>query len=150
MMIQAIRLLPEIERSFIPYPASSSQHSSSNMSDPAATSSKPAAVPSPNPRTHASTSKKRKGSETTTLASEGFSCEELSFTESLEPMTSFLNKLKKVTQDAEVKLAAAHVEHEQAMISFREGIKNSTVVSLLQARIKMAYEAKETCLECPS
>ncbi|XP_021974852.1 uncharacterized protein LOC110869960 [Helianthus annuus] len=30
--IQAIRLLPEIERSFIPYPTSSSQHSSSNMS----------------------------------------------------------------------------------------------------------------------
>ncbi|MFS7995004.1 hypothetical protein Hanom_Chr12g01112781 [Helianthus anomalus] len=30
--IQAIRLLPEIERSFIPYPTSLSQHSSSNMS----------------------------------------------------------------------------------------------------------------------
>ncbi|KAJ0547219.1 hypothetical protein HanIR_Chr08g0369701 [Helianthus annuus] len=60
------------------------------------------------------------------------------------------DKLKKVTQDAEVKLAAAHVEHEQAMISFREGIKNSAVVSLLQARIKMAYEARETGLECPT
>ncbi|MFS8007334.1 hypothetical protein Hanom_Chr14g01259811 [Helianthus anomalus] len=121
-----------------------------------------------------------KGSETTTPASEGFSDEELSFTESLEPMTSFLNKLqeakikqlvttiadqgtiaeaktrhykdklKKVTQDAEVKLAAAHVEHEQAMISFREGMKNSAFVSLLQDRIKMSYEAKGMCLECPA
>ncbi|MFS8007660.1 hypothetical protein Hanom_Chr14g01263671 [Helianthus anomalus] len=74
--IQAIRLLPEIERSFIPYLASPSQHSSSNMSDaskvsilldleeldsyptpiqvkkesPAVTSSKPAVAPKPNPR----------------------------------------------------------------------------------------------------
>ncbi|KAJ0702519.1 hypothetical protein HanPI659440_Chr14g0540631 [Helianthus annuus] len=60
------------------------------------------------------------------------------------------HKLKKVTQDAEVKLVAAHVEHEQAMISFQEGIKNFVVVSLLQARIRMAYEAKETSLECPA
>ncbi|KAJ0448886.1 hypothetical protein HanHA89_Chr17g0722151 [Helianthus annuus] len=36
------------------------------------------------------------------------------------------------------------------MISFREGIKNSAIVSLLQARIKVVYEAKETGLECPS
>ncbi|KAJ0716097.1 hypothetical protein HanPI659440_Chr13g0508911 [Helianthus annuus] len=117
--IQAIRLLPEIERSFIPYPAFSSQHSSLNMSDaskvpilldleeldsyptpvqvkketPTATSSKPAAVPKPNLKSHTSTSKKRNGSETTTPASsEGF-YEELSFTESLEPVTSFLNKV---------------------------------------------------------
>ncbi|MFS8034463.1 hypothetical protein Hanom_Chr17g01581411 [Helianthus anomalus] len=34
------------------------------------------------------------------------------------------------------------------MISFQEGIKNSAIVSLLQSRIKMAYEAKETSLEC--
>ncbi|KAM0061405.1 hypothetical protein Hdeb2414_s0004g00135601 [Helianthus debilis subsp. tardiflorus] len=60
------------------------------------------------------------------------------------------DELKKVTQDAEVRLAAPHVEHEQAMISFREGIKNSAVISLLQAQIKMAYEAKETGLECPA
>ncbi|KAJ0541320.1 hypothetical protein HanRHA438_Chr09g0385031 [Helianthus annuus] len=59
---------------------------------PAAASSKPAAVPKPNPRTRASTPKKRKGSDTTTPASEGFSYEELSFIVSLEPMTSFLNK----------------------------------------------------------
>ncbi|MFS7916759.1 hypothetical protein Hanom_Chr03g00181111 [Helianthus anomalus] len=117
--IQSIRALPETERSFIPYPTSSSQHSSSNMSDtsnvpilldleeldsyptpvnvkkemPAVTSSKPVTTPKPNPRTRASTSKKRKGSETTTPASEGLSYEELNFTESLEPMTSFLNKV---------------------------------------------------------
>ncbi|MFS8034464.1 hypothetical protein Hanom_Chr17g01581421 [Helianthus anomalus] len=117
--IQAIRLLPEIERSFILYPTSPSQHSSSNMSDaskvpilldleevdnypipiqvkketPAVTSFKPAAAPKPNPRTHASTSKKRKGSETTAPASEGFSYEDPSFTDSLEPMTSFLHKV---------------------------------------------------------
>ncbi|MFS7945660.1 hypothetical protein Hanom_Chr06g00526861 [Helianthus anomalus] len=36
------------------------------------------------------------------------------------------------------------------MVSFWEGIKNLAVVSLLQAHIKMAYEAKETGLECPS
>ncbi|MFS7968608.1 hypothetical protein Hanom_Chr09g00799561 [Helianthus anomalus] len=60
---------------------------------PATTSSKPAIVPKPNPRTRASTSKKRKGSETTSPASKGFSYEELRFTESLEPMTSFLNKV---------------------------------------------------------
>ncbi|KAJ0561593.1 hypothetical protein HanHA300_Chr06g0224731 [Helianthus annuus] len=60
------------------------------------------------------------------------------------------DKLKKVTQDTEIKLEVVQVEHEQAMDSFREGIKNSAVVSLLQARIKMAYEAKEIGLECPS
>ncbi|KAJ0946460.1 hypothetical protein HanRHA438_Chr01g0004221 [Helianthus annuus] len=152
---------------------------------PTTTSSKQIAAPKPNPRTRASTSKKRKGSNTAAPASEGFSYEDLSFTDSLEPMTSFLHKglqhqlnlytesckavkvleaknkklkiivtdqgkiaeaktqycedkLKKVTQDAEVKLAAAQVDHEQAMISFREGIKNSAIISLLQARIKMA------------
>ncbi|MFS8034438.1 hypothetical protein Hanom_Chr17g01581151 [Helianthus anomalus] len=196
--INTMRLLPEVKRSFNPYPASSSQHSISNMSNaskvpilldldkldsypipinvnketPAVNSSKPVITPKPNPRTRASTSKKRKGSETTTPASKGFSYEELSFTQSLEPMTSFLNKglqhllhlytdacgttklyeakikqlettiavqgtiaeaktrhyedkLKKVTHDAEVKLAAVH------------------------ARIKMGYEALEIGLECP-
>ena len=49
-----------------------------------------------------------------------------------------------------MKLGATQLEHEQTMISFREGIKNSAVVSLLQARIKMAYEARETGLECPA
>ncbi|XP_035830820.1 uncharacterized protein LOC118480204 [Helianthus annuus] len=60
------------------------------------------------------------------------------------------DKLKKVTQDAELKLAAMQMDHDQAMINFREGIKTSAIVSLLQARIKMAYEAKETGLVCPS
>ncbi|XP_035845820.1 uncharacterized protein LOC118492131 [Helianthus annuus] len=60
------------------------------------------------------------------------------------------DKLKKVTQDAELKLATMQMDHDQAMINFREGIKTSAIVSLLQARIKMAYEAKETGLVCPS
>ncbi|MFS7918407.1 hypothetical protein Hanom_Chr03g00200631 [Helianthus anomalus] len=198
--IKAIYQLSDIERSFIPFSASSSQHSSSNMSvkqeNPATASSRPAATPKPTSRARASTSKKRKGSETVAPSSKGFSYEDLSFTDSLEPITSFLHKglqhllnlytesceavkvlearnkkleitvsnqgkiaeaktqhyedkLKKVTKDAEVKLTAAQVDHEQAMISFRDGIKNSTVISLLQARIKMAYKAKETGLECP-
>ncbi|KAJ0809795.1 hypothetical protein HanPI659440_Chr01g0019361 [Helianthus annuus] len=164
---------------------------------PAATSSKPLPAPKANPRTRASTAKKRKGPEVSVPGSEGFSYEELSFSDSLEPMTSFLNKglqhllhlytdacstnvfqearvkqlettvadqgaiaevktrhyedkLKKVTQDAELKLATVQMEHEQAMVSFQEGIKASAIVSLLQARIKMAYEAKETGLVCPS
>ena len=60
------------------------------------------------------------------------------------------NKLKEVTRNAEVDLAAAQVEHEGAMASFREEIKNSAIISLLQARIKMAYEARATGLECPA
>ena len=59
----------------------------------ATTSSKPTAAPKPNPRTRASVSKKRKGSDTAAPASEGFSYEDLSFTDSLEPMTSFLHKV---------------------------------------------------------
>ncbi|KAJ0899711.1 hypothetical protein HanRHA438_Chr08g0371751 [Helianthus annuus] len=221
--IDAIRLLLEAERSFNPSPASPSPLSSANMSNsskvpifldldeldsyptppvvkkeaPAATSSKPLPAPKPTTRARASTAKKRKGSEVSVPGPEGFSYDELSFTDSLELMTSFLNKglqhllhlysdacgtvalhearikqlettiadqgviaeaktrhyedkLKKVTQDAEVKLATVQMEHEQAMVSFREGIKASAIVSLLQARIKMAYEAKETGLECPA
>ncbi|KAJ0622002.1 hypothetical protein HanIR_Chr01g0015181 [Helianthus annuus] len=221
--IDAIRLLPEAERSFNPSPPTPSPLSSVNMSDsskvpilldldkldsyptpvmvkketPAATSSKPLPAPKANPRTRASTAKKRKGSEISAPGSEGFSYDELSFSDSLEPMTSFLNKglqhllhlyndacgtvalhearikqlestvadqgaiaeaksrhyeslMKKVTQEAELKLATAEMDHEQAMVSFREGIKASAIVSLLQARIKMAYEAKETGLVCPA
>ncbi|KAF5774298.1 hypothetical protein HanXRQr2_Chr13g0598701 [Helianthus annuus] len=59
---------------------------------PAATSSKPLPAPKANPRTRASTAKKRKGSEISAPGSEGFSYDELSFSDSLEPMTSFLNK----------------------------------------------------------
>ncbi|XP_021991701.1 uncharacterized protein LOC110888484 [Helianthus annuus] len=58
--------------------------------------------------------------------------------------------MKKVTQEAELKLATAEMDHEQAMVSFREGIKAPAIVSLLQARIKMAYGAKETGLVCPA
>ncbi|MFS7943445.1 hypothetical protein Hanom_Chr06g00500361 [Helianthus anomalus] len=95
--IKTIRLLPEVERSFNPYPTYPSQFSSSNMSDfckvpilpdldeldsyptpvnvkketPATTSSKPIPAPKPNPRTRASTAKKRKGSEVSTPGSKG-------------------------------------------------------------------------------
>ncbi|MFS7916224.1 hypothetical protein Hanom_Chr02g00174651 [Helianthus anomalus] len=180
--IEAIYKLPEIERSFFPNQESSSKHSSSNIlcqrshrllsqrteldnysgpvqvkkETPATTSSKPS-VPPPRPtqtRARASGSKKRKrkGSDTAAAAPEGFSYDNLSFVDSFEPITSFLNKdkLKKVTLDAEVELAATQVEHEKAMSSFRDGLKNSAVVSLLQARIKMAYEAKDAGFECPT
>ncbi|MFS7911723.1 hypothetical protein Hanom_Chr02g00121461 [Helianthus anomalus] len=118
--IEAIYKLQEIKRSCVPSQATSRQHSSSNMSDtnkmpvfrdldeldsysipvsvkketPTTTSSKPFAAPkpTPQPRIQASGSKKRKGSETATAAPEGFSFEDLSFTDSFEPMTSFLHK----------------------------------------------------------
>ena len=64
--------------------------------------------------------------------------------------SNYESLMKKVTQEAELKLATAEMDHEQAMVSFREGIKASAIVSLLQARIKMAYEAKETGLVCPA
>ncbi|KAJ0814904.1 hypothetical protein HanPSC8_Chr17g0791221 [Helianthus annuus] len=59
------------------------------------------------------------------------------------------NKLKKVALDADVKLATVQINHEQEMVSFRDGLKNYAMVSLLQARIKMTYEAKEASFECP-
>ncbi|MFS7918076.1 hypothetical protein Hanom_Chr03g00196641 [Helianthus anomalus] len=36
------------------------------------------------------------------------------------------------------------------MNSYREGLKGSVVISLLQARLKMAYEARAMGFECPS
>ncbi|MFS7998468.1 hypothetical protein Hanom_Chr12g01154171 [Helianthus anomalus] len=36
------------------------------------------------------------------------------------------------------------------MASYREGLKSSIIISLLQARLKMAYEAKAMGFECPS
>ncbi|MFS8026855.1 hypothetical protein Hanom_Chr16g01491591 [Helianthus anomalus] len=36
------------------------------------------------------------------------------------------------------------------MVSYREVLKSSVVISLLQARLKMAYEAKTKGFECPS
>ncbi|MFS7962802.1 hypothetical protein Hanom_Chr08g00730781 [Helianthus anomalus] len=50
--------------------------------------------------------------------------------------------IKKITHEAQAKSDAAQVQHEQDMASYREGLKNSVVISLLQARLKMAYEAK--------
>ncbi|MFS8018151.1 hypothetical protein Hanom_Chr15g01388781 [Helianthus anomalus] len=35
------------------------------------------------------------------------------------------------------------------MNSYREGLKGSVVISLLQARLKMAYEARALGFECP-
>ena len=58
-----------------------------------ATSSKPTATPKPNPRSRAPTSKKRKGSDTTAPAPEGSPYEDLSFTDSLEPIASSLHKV---------------------------------------------------------
>ncbi|MFS8021131.1 hypothetical protein Hanom_Chr16g01423831 [Helianthus anomalus] len=60
-----------------------------------ATSSKPSAPPKPTPqaRTRASGSKKRKGSDAATAAPDGFSYDDLGFVESIKPMTSFLNKI---------------------------------------------------------
>ncbi|MFS7955693.1 hypothetical protein Hanom_Chr07g00645631 [Helianthus anomalus] len=36
------------------------------------------------------------------------------------------------------------------MTTYLEGLKGSLVISLLQARLKMAYEAKTLGFECPS
>ncbi|MFS7948334.1 hypothetical protein Hanom_Chr06g00558761 [Helianthus anomalus] len=36
------------------------------------------------------------------------------------------------------------------MSSYRDGLKGSVVVSLLQARLRMAYEAEALGFECPS
>ncbi|KAM0070151.1 hypothetical protein Hdeb2414_s0001g00009951 [Helianthus debilis subsp. tardiflorus] len=58
--------------------------------------------------------------------------------------------LKKATQQAHAKYDAAQVQHEQDMASYRESLKGSVVISLLQARLKMAYEAKTMGLESPS
>ncbi|MFS7984895.1 hypothetical protein Hanom_Chr11g00992071 [Helianthus anomalus] len=58
--------------------------------------------------------------------------------------------LKKVTQEAQAKYDVAQVQHEQDMASYREGLKGSVVISLLQARLKMAHEAEAMGFECPS
>ncbi|MFS7962797.1 hypothetical protein Hanom_Chr08g00730721 [Helianthus anomalus] len=92
---------------------------------PATTSSKPTAVPkpTPQPRARTSSSKKRKGSETATAAPEGFSYEDLSFIDSLEPMTSFLHKglqhlLNLYTESCEaVKVLEARIKKAEITIS---------------------------------
>ncbi|KAJ0742720.1 hypothetical protein HanPI659440_Chr10g0367351 [Helianthus annuus] len=58
--------------------------------------------------------------------------------------------VKKANQDAQAKLDAAQLQHEQDMNSYQEGLKGSIVISLLQARLKMAYEAKAAGFECPA
>ncbi|MFS7951954.1 hypothetical protein Hanom_Chr07g00601331 [Helianthus anomalus] len=58
--------------------------------------------------------------------------------------------LQKVAQEAHTKYDAAQVQHEQDMASYREGLNDSVVISLLQARLKMTYEAKALGFECPS
>ncbi|KAJ0821024.1 hypothetical protein HanPSC8_Chr16g0715131 [Helianthus annuus] len=58
--------------------------------------------------------------------------------------------INKANEDAQAKLDAAHLQFEQDMTTYREGLKGSVVISLLQARLKMAYEAKALGFECPS
>ncbi|MFS8025989.1 hypothetical protein Hanom_Chr16g01481661 [Helianthus anomalus] len=36
------------------------------------------------------------------------------------------------------------------MVSYRDGLKGSVAISLIQARLKMAYEANAMGFECPS
>ncbi|XP_035830480.1 uncharacterized protein LOC118479798 [Helianthus annuus] len=58
--------------------------------------------------------------------------------------------LNKAALQAQSDLDAAHAQHKQDMVSYRESLKSSVVISLLQARLKMAYEAKTLGFECPS
>ncbi|MFS7936921.1 hypothetical protein Hanom_Chr05g00421421 [Helianthus anomalus] len=58
--------------------------------------------------------------------------------------------IKKANQDAHAKMDVAQLQHEQDMNSYREGLKGSLVISLLEARLKMAYEAKAMGFECPT
>ncbi|KAM0027771.1 hypothetical protein Hdeb2414_s0019g00544051 [Helianthus debilis subsp. tardiflorus] len=58
--------------------------------------------------------------------------------------------INKANQDAQAKLDATHLQYHQDMNTYREGLKGSIVISLLQARLKMAYEAKAMGFECPS
>ncbi|XP_021991059.1 uncharacterized protein LOC110887798 [Helianthus annuus] len=58
--------------------------------------------------------------------------------------------LNKATLQAQADLEAAHVQYERDMVSYRESLKSSVVISLLQARLKMAHEAKTLGFDCPS
>ncbi|KAF5759993.1 hypothetical protein HanXRQr2_Chr16g0748101 [Helianthus annuus] len=58
--------------------------------------------------------------------------------------------MKKAAHEAQAKLDAAQTQDEQDVVSYREGLKSYVVISLLQARLKMAYEAKAKGFECPS
>ncbi|KAJ0846928.1 hypothetical protein HanRHA438_Chr15g0730431 [Helianthus annuus] len=58
--------------------------------------------------------------------------------------------LHKANEDAQAKLDAALLQYQQDMSSYRDSLKASVVISLLQARLRMAYEAKSLGFECPS
>ena len=58
--------------------------------------------------------------------------------------------LNQATLQAQADLEAAHVQYERDMVSYRESLKSSVVISLLQARLKMAHEAKTLGFDCPS
>ncbi|MFS7948307.1 hypothetical protein Hanom_Chr06g00558401 [Helianthus anomalus] len=58
--------------------------------------------------------------------------------------------IKKTTQEAQAKYDAAQVQHELDMASYWESLQGSVIVSHLQARLKMTYEARAMGLECPS
>ncbi|MFS8025979.1 hypothetical protein Hanom_Chr16g01481551 [Helianthus anomalus] len=60
------------------------------------------------------------------------------------------SSIQKITQEAQAKFDVAQVQHERAVASYRESLKNYVVISLLQARLKMAYEAMALGFECPS
>ncbi|MFS7939572.1 hypothetical protein Hanom_Chr05g00453351 [Helianthus anomalus] len=183
--------------------------SKASTASKSATSSKATAVPKPSPivKTRASSSRKRKETDSP-VASDVFPYETHGFTESSKFMIGFLNQgferlvhlyedscglvkmleiklkkaetdvaeqatiaatkskhyedkykemsqehqatIKKITQEAQAKYDAAQVQHEHDMASYRESLKGSVVVSLLQARLKMVYEARAMGLECLS
>ncbi|MFS7895257.1 hypothetical protein Hanom_Chr17g01581661 [Helianthus anomalus] len=58
--------------------------------------------------------------------------------------------MKNAAHEAQAKLDGVQVQDEQDMASYREGLKSSVVFSLLQARLKLAYEAKIAGFECPT
>ncbi|XP_035839646.1 uncharacterized protein LOC110912696 [Helianthus annuus] len=73
------------------------------------------------------------------------------YEEKFKAMTQeYQTALNKAALQAQADLDAAHAQHEQDMVSYRESLKSSAVTSLLQARLKMAHEAKALGFECPS
>ncbi|MFS7945114.1 hypothetical protein Hanom_Chr06g00520201 [Helianthus anomalus] len=58
--------------------------------------------------------------------------------------------INKANQDAQAKLDTVRLQYEQDVNTYREWLKGFVVISLLQARLKMAYEAKAMGFECPS
>ncbi|MFS8025291.1 hypothetical protein Hanom_Chr16g01473261 [Helianthus anomalus] len=58
--------------------------------------------------------------------------------------------LNEAALQAQSDLDAAHAQHKQDMVNYQESLKSSVVISLFQARLKMAHEAKALGFECPS